>query len=111
MEGSASMKEMHEGASKEATLREMQGPHAEMMKSAQGDLAAMRAQLLKMREQAARVPDAGRKEEMQLNNDMWQLLIDHMDAHMTKMSRMMQSKRDGALRKSMEGKRPERYAQ
>ncbi len=63
-----------------------------------------------MREQAARVPDAGHREEMQLNNDMWQLLIDHMNAHMTKMSRMMQSKRDGALRNAMERKRPEHYA-
>lgn len=111
MEGSKSMKEMHEGASMKATMHEMHGQQAETIKSAQADLAAMRAHLVKMREQTVRTSDQARKEEQQLNNDMWQMLIDHMDAHMTKMSRMMHSPRDGTPGNAWGKAHPEHYEQ
>lgn len=111
MEASESMKEMHGGGSNNATKHDMHGSHGEMMESAQRDLAAMRAQLQKMREQTARTSDQSRKDEQQLNNDMWQSLIDHMDEHMTKMNAMMGSQRDGALGNGMVSESPARYGQ
>lgn len=111
MQGSQHMKEMHEGAIKHGTMRDMKGRHEKMMQSSQSDLAAMRAQLQKMREQTARMSDPSRKDAQQLNNDMWQSLIDHMDKHMTKMNSMMHSKRDGALGNAVASESPARYAQ
>ncbi len=99
MQGSESMNTMHEDAKKAGPMHgmdKMSTRHEEMMKNEQTDLDAMRAQLQKMRDQTARVSDQSRKEEIQLNNEMWQSLIDHMDKHMMKMKNMMES-RQGAL--------------
>ena len=96
MQGSESMKKMHEDPAKAEAMHgmgKMGAWHEEMMKSDRADLDAMRAQLKKMREQTARASDQSRKEEMQLNNDMWQSLIDHMDKHMMKMKKMTESRR------------------
>lgn len=95
MQGSESMNTMQESAKKAESMHgmdKMSIRHQEMMKDERSDLDAMRAQLQKMRKQTARVSDQSRKEEMQLNNDMWQSLIDHMDKHMTKMKNMMESR-------------------
>jgi hypothetical protein len=95
MQGSESMNTMHEGAKKAGPMDgmdKMSTQHEEMMKNEQTDLDAMRAQLQKMRDQTARVSDQSRKEEMQLNNDMWQALIDHTDKHMMKMKNMMEAR-------------------
>lgn len=93
MRGSESMKTMHEDASKAEPMHgmdKMSARHEEMLKNERTALDAMRAQLQKMRDQAAGVSDQSRKEELQLNNDMWQSLIDHMDRHMTHMKAMME---------------------
>lgn len=94
MKGSESMKMMHEGAQKAHDNRKgdsMSGQHQTMLKSAQDDLDGMRRQLEIMKEQTGDIADQSRREGMELNNDMWQGLIEHMDKHMAQMQNMMSS--------------------
>ena len=98
MQGSESMHTMQDAATKADAMPAkggMSSRHEEMTKQARTDMEAMRAQLKKMRDQTAGISDQSRQQDMQLNNDMWQSLIDHMDRHMTKMAEMMDSKHSG----------------
>lgn len=95
MQGSESMHTMQDAATKAQAkpgTGGMSTRHEEMAKQARADMEAMRAQLQKMRDQTALIADQSRQQEMQLNNDMWQSLLDHMDRHMTKMAEMMDSR-------------------
>lgn len=95
MQGSKSMNTMQDAATKAhsaAGNSAMPNRHEDMKKQARAELDAMRAQLQKMRDQTAMISDQSRQQDMQLNNDMWQSLVDHMDRHMTKMAEMMESR-------------------
>ena len=59
------------------------------MKDMQADLDSMRSNLQEMKDQIGKVSDRGTKEQLQLNIDMWQSLIGHMDKHMAAMKKMM----------------------
>ena len=98
MQGSESMHTMQDAATKAQDMPGkggMSARHEEMTLQVRTDMAALRAQLQKMRDQTARISDQSRQQDMQLNNDMWQSLIDHMDRHMTKMAEMMDSTHSG----------------
>lgn len=63
--------------------------HEQMMTDMQGDLDNLRSNLQKMKDQVGKVSDRGTRDQLQLNIDMWQSLIDHMNKHMTEMKKMM----------------------
>lgn len=67
--------------------------HEQMMKDMQGDLDSMRSNLQKMKDQIGKVSDRGTREQLQLNIDMWQSFVDHMDKHMDAMKKMMSTHR------------------
>ena len=48
----------------------------------------MRSNLQKMKDQIGKVSDRGTRDQLQLNIDMWQSLVDHMDKHMDAMKKM-----------------------
>jgi hypothetical protein len=70
-------------------MHDMSKMHEQMMKDMQADLDSMRPNLQKMKDQIGKVSDRGTKDELQLNIDMWQSLIAHMDKHMAAMKKMM----------------------
>jgi hypothetical protein len=70
-------------------MHEMSKMHEQMMKDMQANLDNMRASLQEMKDQIGKVSDRGTKDQLQLNIDMWQSLIDHMDKHMATMRKMM----------------------
>lgn len=70
-------------------MHEMSKMHEQMMKDMQADLDSMRSNLQKMKDQIGKVSDRGTKDQLQLNIDMWQSLIGHMDKHMAAMKKMM----------------------
>ena len=55
----------------------------------QGDLDSMRSNLQTMKEQIGKVSERGTRDQVQLNIDMWQSLLDHMDKHMDEVKKMM----------------------
>lgn len=63
--------------------------HEQMMNDMQGDIDSMRSNLQKMKDQIGKVSDRGTRDQLQLNIDMWQSLVDHMDKHMDAMKKMM----------------------
>ncbi len=63
--------------------------HEKMMKDMQGDVDSMRSNLQKMKDQIGKVSDRGTRDQLQLNIDMWQSLVDHMEKHMDTMKKMM----------------------
>ena len=67
--------------------------HEQMMEDMQTDLESMRSNLQKMKDQIGKVSDRGTKDQLQLNIDMWQSLIDHMDKHMAGMKKMMSAQK------------------
>jgi hypothetical protein len=67
-----------------------------MMKDMQADLDSMRSNLQEMKDQIGKVSDRGTKEQLQLNIDMWQSLIGHMDKHMAAMKKMMSAQKGAA---------------
>ena len=68
---------------------DMSKMHEQMMKDTQNDLDNMRSNLRKMKDQIGKVSDRGTRDQLQLNIDMWQSLVDHMDKHMAAMKNMM----------------------
>jgi predicted nucleic acid-binding Zn-ribbon protein len=62
--------------------------HEQMMKDMQGDLDSMRSNLQKMKDQVGKVSDRETRNQLQLNIDMWQSFVDHMDKHMDAMKQM-----------------------
>ena len=68
---------------------DMSKMHEQMMKDMQGDLDSMRSNLQKMKDQIGKVSDRGTRDQLQLNIDMWQSFVDHMDKHMDAMKNMM----------------------
>ncbi len=70
-------------------MHEMSNMHEQMMKDMQADLDSMRSNLQEMKDQIGKVSDRGTKDQLQLNIDMWQSLIAHMDKHMAAMKKMM----------------------
>jgi hypothetical protein len=68
---------------------DMSKMHEQMMKDMQADSDSMRFNLQKMKDQIGKVSDRGTRDQLQLNIDMWQSLIDHMDKHMDAMKKMM----------------------
>ena len=68
---------------------DMSKMHEQMMKDMQSDLDSMRSNLRKMKDQIGKVSDRGTRDQFQLNIDMWQSLVDHMDKHMAAMKNMM----------------------
>jgi hypothetical protein len=68
---------------------DMSKMHEQMMKDMQGDLDNMRSNLQKMKDQIGKVSDRGTRDQLQLNIDMWQSFVDHMDKHMDAMKQMM----------------------
>jgi TolA-binding protein len=70
-------------------MHDMSKMHEQMMNDMQADLDSMRSNLQKMKDQIGKVSDRGTKEQLQLNIDMWQSLIGHMDKHMAAMKKMM----------------------
>jgi hypothetical protein len=70
-------------------MHDMSKMHEQMMNDMQADLDSVRSNLQKMKDQIGRVSDPGTKEQLQLNIDMWQSLIGHMDKHMAAMKKMM----------------------
>ena len=68
---------------------DMSKMHEQMMKDMQSDLDSMRSNLRKMKDQIGKVSDRGTRDQLQLNIDMWQSLVDHMDKHMAAMKNMM----------------------
>jgi len=94
MRGSDSMNTMDATASKNLETQKGAGSskqHQDMMKSATRDIEGFRRDLAHMKEQTKAITDQSRRESMELNNDMWQNLIDHMDKRMTQMQDMMVS--------------------
>jgi hypothetical protein len=69
-------------------MHDMSKMHEQMMNDMQADLDSMRSNLQKMKDQIGKVSDRGTKEQLQLNIDMWQSLIGHMDKHMAAMKKM-----------------------
>ncbi len=63
--------------------------HEQMMKDMQSDLDSMHSNLRKMKDEIGKVSDRDMRNQLQLNIDMWQSLLDHMDKHMTAMKNMM----------------------
>jgi hypothetical protein len=57
-----------------------------------------------MKDQIGKVSDRGTKDQLQLNIDMWQSLIDHMDKHMAIMKKMMGAHKEA----SADGTKPDR---
>ena len=72
---------------------DMSKMHEQMMKDMQGDLDGMRSNLQKMKDQIGKVSDRGTRDQLQLNIDMWQSFVDHMDKHMDAMKQMMSTHR------------------
>ncbi len=70
-------------------MHDMSKMHEQMMKDLQADLDNMRSHLQRMKDQIGKVSDRGTRDQLQLNIDMWQSLIDHMDKHMDAMKKMM----------------------
>ena len=70
-------------------MHDMSKMHEQMMNDMQADLNSMRSNLQKMKDQIGKVSDRGTKEQLQLNIDMWQSLIGHMDKHMAAMKKMV----------------------
>lgn len=71
--------------------QKMSAMHEEMMKSMQADLDTMKGNLQKMKDQLGKISDRSTKDELQVNIDMWQSVINHMDKHMSMMKEMMGS--------------------
>jgi predicted nucleic acid-binding Zn-ribbon protein len=74
-------------------MHEQMMMHEQTMKDMQTDLDSMRSNLQKMKDQLGKVSDRGAKDQLQLNIDMWQSFIDHMDKHMATMRKMMDSRK------------------
>ena len=92
MQGSDSMKSMDAGEKKAHGMRNRDGSgsqHQAMMKSAQSDIDGMRRHLEKMKEQTRNITEQSHRDSMEINNDMWQGLIEHMDKRMAHMQNMM----------------------
>ena len=70
-------------------MHDMSKMHDQMMKDMQADSDNMRANLQKLKDQIGKVSDRATRDQLQLNIEMWQSLIDHMDKHMTEMKNMM----------------------
>jgi hypothetical protein len=70
-------------------MHDMSKMHEQMMNDMQADRDSMRSNLQKMKDQIGKVSDRGTKDQLQLNIDMWQSLIAHMDKHMAAMKKMM----------------------
>lgn len=70
-------------------MHDMSGMHGQMMKDMQADVDTLRSNLQKMKDQVGKVADRGTRDQLQLNIDMWQSLIDHMDNHVSQMKKMM----------------------
>ena len=70
-------------------MHDMSKMHEQMMNDMQSDLDNMHSNLRKMKDQIGKVPDPGTRAQLQLNIDMWQSLVDHMDRHMAAMKSMM----------------------
>jgi hypothetical protein len=87
--GSRMDQERTSGMGMHHPMHEMSTMHEQMMKDMQVDLDTMRSNLQKMKDQIGKVSDRGTKDQLQLNIDMWQSLIDHMDRHMATMKKMM----------------------
>ena len=83
------MKQDHPGMMDMHHMHDMSKMHEQMMKDMQGDLDSMRSNLQKMKDQIGKVSDRGTRDQLQLNIDMWQSLVDHMDKHMDEMKKMM----------------------
>jgi hypothetical protein len=71
------------------------GMHEQMMKDMQSDLDGMRSNLQKMKDQIGKVENRGMRDQLQLNIDMWQSMIDHMDKDMGMMKKMMGPRESG----------------
>ena len=71
---------------------DMSKMHEQMMKDMQGDIDGMRSNLQKMKDQIGKVSDRETRNQLQLNIDMWQSLVDHMDKHMDAMKNMMSTR-------------------
>ena len=72
---------------------DMSKMHEQMMKDMQGDLDNMRSNLQKMKDQVGKVSDRETRNQLQLNIDMWQSFVDHMEKHMDAMKQMMSTHR------------------
>jgi Skp family chaperone for outer membrane proteins len=70
-------------------MHDMSKMHEQMMKEMQADLDNMRSNLQKMKDQIGKVSDRGTRDQLQLNIEMWQSFIDHMDKHVAAMQKMM----------------------
>jgi TolA-binding protein len=70
-------------------MHEMSNMHEQMMKDMQANLDSMRSNLQEMKDQIGKVSDRSTKDQLQLNIDMWQSLIAHMDKHMAAMKKMV----------------------
>ena len=70
-------------------MHDMSKMHEQMVKDMQGDLDSMRSNLQKMKDQIGKVSDVRTRDQLQLNIDMWQSLVDHMEKHMDTMKKMM----------------------
>jgi hypothetical protein len=53
------------------------------------DLDSMCSKLQKMKDQIGKVSDRATRDQLQLNIEMWQSLVDHMDKHVAAMKKMM----------------------
>lgn len=69
----------------------MANMHTQMMNDMQADLDSMRSTLQKMKDGMDKVSDRATKDQLQLNINLWQSLIDHMEKHMAGMRKMMNS--------------------
>ncbi len=65
-------------------MQQMQQQHQQEMQAMKADLDKMRGLLDQMKSNIANVRDANSKKEMQLNADLWQTLLDHMQQMMSR---------------------------